>query len=86
MRLPFPFQQESGYARLPFAALNFDLKSGTLLGESQECLPVEIQNSISDDPQVIYFTKVNLVRPPASALVSSPGPFPNFLGGAWGRG
>ena len=32
-------------------ALNLDLKSGALLGESQECLPVEIQKSISDDPR-----------------------------------
>ena len=32
-------------------ALNLDLKSGTLLSESQECLPVEIQKSISDDPR-----------------------------------
>ena len=28
-----------------------DLKSGALLSESQECLPVEIQKSISDDPR-----------------------------------
>jgi len=32
-------------------ALNLDLKSGALLSESQERLPVEIQKSIIDDPR-----------------------------------
>ena len=32
------------------ATLNLELKSGALLGESQERLPVEIQKSIGDDP------------------------------------
>ena len=36
------------------AALNLDLKSGALLGESKERLPVEIQKSISDDLRFLF--------------------------------
>ena len=35
-------------------ALNLDLKSGALLGESKERLPVEIQKSISDDLRFLF--------------------------------
>ena len=45
------YEKATSFFQRLVPALNLDLKSGALLSESQERLPIEIQKSISDDPR-----------------------------------